>query len=94
MYHMVISFPQKVRDKAMVQKAADTAADILFENYQVFYGIHLSKENWHIHFAINAVSYRTGNKWHQNNREFRDMKEKFIKCLAAILCCCNPSPVL
>ncbi|MEY8392450.1 relaxase/mobilization nuclease domain-containing protein [Lachnospiraceae bacterium 45-W7] len=78
MYHMIVSFPEDMRDAKAIQKAADKISDMLFENYQVFYGIHISKNNWHIHYAINAVSYKTGKKWHQSKKEFEGMKKEII----------------
>lgn len=76
MYHLVVSYPEGMKEKAAILHAAEKIADMLFENCQVFYGIHTSTENWHIHYAINAVSYTTGRKWHQSKNEFREMKEK------------------
>lgn len=76
MYHLVVSFPKDVREKETVINAAGDIADMLFEDHQVFYGIHISKKNWHIHYAINAVSYKTGKKWHQNKGEFDEMKHQ------------------
>lgn len=76
MYHLVVSFPDDVREKEDVINAARDIADMLYESYQVFYGIHISKNNWHIHYAINVVSYKTGKKWHQSKKEFKEMKEK------------------
>lgn len=76
LYQMVVSFPKDMHDKKLIKKVAEDIADMLFEKYQVYYGIHISKDHWHIHFAINAVSYETGNKWHQNKGEFTEMKER------------------
>lgn len=76
LYQMVVSFPKYMHDKKLIKKVAEEISNMLFEKYQVYYGIHTSKEHWHIHFAINAVSYETGNKWHQNNGEFEEMKER------------------
>lgn len=77
-YQLIVSFPEEVREKEAVINAAGGIADMLFEDYQVFYGIHISKNNWHVHYAINAVSYMTGKKWHQNKEEFRKMKQQIL----------------
>lgn len=45
MYHLIVSFPEDMRNASVIQKAADAIADMLFENHQVFYGIHISKNN-------------------------------------------------
>ena len=79
MYHLVVSFLEGMKKKAAILRAAEEIADLLFENYQVFYGIHTSTENWHIHYAVNAVNYNTGKKWHQSKKEFGEMKEKICR---------------
>lgn len=81
MYHMIVSFPENVRDADAIQQAADAIANMLFEKYQVFYGIHSSTDNWHIHFAINAVSYLNGEKWHKNKNEFKEMKGRIYQLI-------------
>ena len=73
-----------MREKKAVKNAARDIADMLFESYQVFYAIHISKNNWHIHYAINAVSYKTGMKWHQNRKELAEMKRQICKLVSAI----------
>lgn len=75
-YHLIVSFPPDLHDKKLIKKAADEIASMLYEDYQVFYGIHTSKSSWHIHYAINAVSYKTGRKWHKSRDELEIMKEK------------------
>ncbi len=79
MYHLIVSYPEDMKEKAAILHAAEQIADMLFENHQVFYGIHTSTENWHIHYAINAVSYNMGKKWHQSKNEFKEMKEKICR---------------
>lgn len=32
------------------------------------------RKNKHIHFAINAVSYKTGKKWHKSKVELAELK--------------------
>lgn len=84
MYHLIISFPKDMHDKDMIRKIAKRVSDMLFMDYQVFYGIHISRDNWHIHYAINAVNYRTGMKWHQNRTEFKEFKNTMIKLVNSI----------
>lgn len=79
MYQLIVSLPKNIHNKNVIIKIAREISDMLYENYQIFYGIHISKENWHIHYAINAVSYQTGKKWHQNKKEFDKMKREIIK---------------
>lgn len=84
MYHLVVSYPEDMKKEAVILHAAEKIADMLFENYQVFYGIHTSTENWHIHFGINAVSYQTGKKWHQNEKELAEMKRQICKIVSVV----------
>lgn len=83
LYHMIVSFPKDMHNKKLIKNAAEDIADMLFEAYQVYYGIHISKEHWHIHFAINAVSYMTKKKWHQNADELAEMKIQIHDLVAA-----------
>ncbi len=76
MYQLIVSLPKYIHNKNVAMTIATEISDILYMDYQVFYGIHISKENWHIHYAINAVNYRTGNKWHQSKKEFDKMKRE------------------
>ena len=73
-YQIIISFPRQMSDRNLVILIADAVSDMIFEemHYQVFYGVHTSTDNLHIHFAINAVNYKSGKKWHQNNAETRE----------------------
>ena len=81
MYHLIVSFPKEIKDKAVVKECADRIAGMLFQKYQVVYGIHISKSNWHIHYAINAVSYRDGKKWHQSKAEFAEWKKEVLEIM-------------
>lgn len=77
-YHMVISFSEEMNDRNIAILAADAVATIIFEemHYQVFYGVHTSTNHLHIHFAINAVNFRSGKKWHQNKCEIKTFSEQ------------------
>lgn len=75
-YHWIISFPEYVKDVNCIKIIAENMADIFFENYQVYYGIHEDTDNLHIHLAVNAVSYVDGLKWHKSKKEFEATKCK------------------
>jgi hypothetical protein len=75
MYHMVVSFPEYIRSEYVIKRWAESIAEMLFERYQVYYGIHTSTYNWHIHFAFNAVSYIDGKKWHQSKKDMWELKK-------------------
>jgi len=85
MIHFVISFPKDIRSEEMVFIIADAIASYLSSEYQLVYGIHVDTDNYHIHFAMNSVSYITGKKWHKENHEFarwfqnlRDIVQKIL----------------
>lgn len=73
LYHLIVSF-NHLHDEGKIKCIAEDIAEVLFQRHQVYYGIHISKENWHIHFAINSVSYVDGKKWHQNRKELLELK--------------------
>lgn len=81
MYHLIVSYPKNMKKKDAVINATERIAEMLFQDYQVFYGIHTSTAHWHAHYAINAVSYTTGKKWHQNKKEFAEMKEIIFRLI-------------
>ena len=82
-YHMIVSFDAEVDDYNSVILAADTIASMIFEkmHYQVFYGMHTSTDHLHIHFAFNAVNYKSGKKWHQNKLEFEKFKKNVLEII-------------
>ena len=61
--------------------ARQMARDIFEHDHcQVVYGVHLPDKNdshIHIHFAINAVNYRTGGKRHENMTATRERNRLF-----------------
>lgn len=73
-YHYVVSFPETMVDANCVKMAAMEIADIFSGQYQVYYGVHEDKQDLHIHYAINAVSYVDGKKWHKSKREIQEME--------------------
>lgn len=82
-YHMIVSFDAEEDDCISVILAADAIASMIFEkmHHQVFYGIHTSTDHLHIHFAFNAVNYRSGKKWHQNKLEFEKFKKNILEII-------------
>lgn len=84
LYHLFISFPEQVDDANFVKMVAENIANFLFDKHQIYYGVHEDTDNLHIHIAINAVSYVDGKKWHQNKKEFEEMKRKIRKVVEEI----------
>lgn len=78
-YHFILSFPHYFDDANYVKLVAESIADMIYEKYQVYYGVHEDTDNLHIHFAVNAVSYVDGKKWHKSKGEFRQMKEEILE---------------
>ena len=81
-HHLIISFAKEIKDKQMIIEIAEELADHLGKEYQLLYGIHMDTDNWHIHIAMNSVSYRTGKKWHANLREFDDWRKQMFKIVS------------
>lgn len=87
MYHYVVSFPLSMDDTNCVKLAAAEIADIFSEKYQVYYGVHEDEAHLHIHYAINAVSYVDGRKWHKSKKELRELETRMRdKATAAWQC--------
>ena len=87
-YQIIVSFPEKLNEyKNLIILMANEIAEMIFDEYgfQVYYGIHTSTGNIHIHFAINAVSYRTGKKWHSSKKEFIDFRNRILCCVEMTL---------
>lgn len=77
--HIMISFPAYVNNVRKVEIAADAIASFIFKDYQVAYAIHEKKNAFHIHLAINPVSYRTLKKWHMSWKEFEEWRKEILK---------------
>lgn len=79
MYHFIISFAEDQNDN-MLLDIAEAVSNYLFleEGHTVFYGIHTNTDNVHIHFAINAVKYTNGRKFHKNTQELKEFQKKII----------------
>lgn len=73
-YHYIVSLPACADDVNCVRIAAAGIADIFSGRHQVYYGVHEDTENLHIHFAVNAVSYMDGKKWHKNKKELEKLE--------------------
>ena len=83
-YQIMVSFPEVMKDVNCVKIIVENIAAMIYEGYQVYYGIHEDTENLHIHYAINAVSYKDGRKWHKNKKEFYEMQKEIMECIQEI----------
>lgn len=59
LWHFIISFNGK-RSSNELLLLADQIAYIFAGNYQVIYGFDPDEGHYHLHFAVNAVSYHSG----------------------------------
>lgn len=78
--HIVISFKYNL-SLAFVKDYAEKAADYIFEEYPVYYGIHTSTDNVHIHMAVNRVSFNTNKKMHFNINELKSFRKELISVM-------------
>lgn len=86
MYHMIISFNTSTKNLLKVKAVSKAVAKIIYEEgYLVYYGIHTSTDNLHIHFAIDSVNYLSGKKWHKSRSEFMSFRDKVLDCSYSVL---------
>lgn len=78
-YHLVVSFPETIQNESLVIATSKRIAKELFSDYQVYYVVHGTKKNLHIHFVINSVSYITGLKYHHSKNDTQLLKKKIEK---------------
>lgn len=77
-YHMIVSFS---RDEEMLFRLKDYRKmgyqiSSYFDNqhHQTAFALHENTDNFHIHFAVNAVDYVTGNKYHMQRSNYKQVK--------------------
>lgn len=74
--HYVLSFsPEEVRGPEIINQIAQQIANYIGLEYQVIYGVHYKKENPHIHFMFNSVSYLDGHRFYGTHKEFYRQKD-------------------
>ena len=88
MYHEVFSldpheFIRMGRNVNALWKFADQCAQCYFDaGYQVVYAIHGTNESdLHIHFAVSAINFRSGLKWHDSKTDLDMRAALFNKIL-------------
>ena len=59
-------------------KIAKSVAKTFFEDYESVFAIHDGVEGVHIHLVYNPVNFRTGKKWHKNQREFCELRREIM----------------
>ena len=76
LYHITVSFPTTCKNTKTVIQLSDKIGKFIFQKYQVFYAVHGTTDNLHIHFAFNATSYITGKKCHLDKENTKSFKIK------------------
>ena len=86
-YHMIVSFPRNYSyNERFIIETANSIAKKCFPYHQSFYAVHDATDNLHIHFAINAVNFKTGKKWHKSKDEFANLKNDILNTINTIHC--------
>lgn len=81
--HIIVSFDKDMMEYIDTMTALQIGYDICaacFPGFQVIFGIHDNTDNLHIHFAVNTVSYYTGNKFSKSVYDLWNMKKE-IGCI-------------
>lgn len=77
-YHLIVSFSEKeealFRLKDYRKIGYKIAAYFDNAHHQTAFALHENTDNLHIHFAINAVNYITGKKYHMQRNDYRHVK--------------------
>lgn len=63
----------------MIQLGELFDAQCLGNEYQIFFGIHTDKQNPHIHFAVNPISYEDGKGFYVNNEIIDNMMARIAE---------------
>ena len=67
MYHFIVAFDHResmqIRSAESLLYTAYEICEHFADEYQIVFGIHYSDFRWHIHFAMNPVSFVTGRKY-------------------------------
>lgn len=56
-WHLIISFPDNIKDSNRILHLADQIGYLLAHEYQVCYAMHRRDSHKHIHFIISTTSY-------------------------------------
>ena len=79
--HTIISFSKSEKPSpGTLLSIARDVCDEYKDDFQIIAGVHKKDGQDHIHFMMNSVSYKTGDRFHQNRDEFYD-ERKDIKNL-------------
>lgn len=79
--HFILSFD--VKEEIGPNGAFSIGYDVcaLFPDYQLVFGVHTDTDNLHIHWAMNTVNLRTGNKFNFTNSKVFWLRKEMAKLL-------------
>lgn len=83
-WQYILSFDADVREKlplATVKEVAQKVGLLLFPEHQILAAIHVNKQNWHVHYVVNAINLYTGRQFRQGESLF-SLKQKINQLLA------------
>ena len=73
-YHLVQSFPKGYDIKPEIaHQIALEFAERAFKDYECVVATHIDREHIHSHIVFNSVSFQTGNKYHSNLNDVREL---------------------
>jgi len=74
--HTVISFSKSEKPSPSTLAAiARDVCDQYKDDFQIIAGVHKKDGQDHIHFMMNTVNYKNGDRFHQNRDEFYDERK-------------------
>jgi len=77
MYHFILAFSdvesKHISTAVELLYDAYTICDYFSSAYQIIFGIHRNDDRWHIHFAMNRVSFIDGQKYRSDKRADIDL---------------------
>ena len=73
-YHLVQSFPKGYEiSPELAHKIALEFTERAFKDYECVVATHIDREHIHSHIVFNSVSFQTGNKYHSNLNDVREL---------------------
>ncbi len=73
-YHLVQSFPKGYEiSPEFAHKIALEFAERAFKDYECVIATHIDREHIHSHIVFNSVSFQTGNKYHSNLNDVKQL---------------------
>ena len=73
-YHLMQSFPKGYDIKPeLAHKIALELAEKALSNYECVVATHIDREHIHSHIVFNSVSFQTGNKYHSNLNDVKQL---------------------